>query len=189
MESINEDGKMTANLRKIRVYHGTLDSNANAIYKDGFIYSKEENEWLGHGVYFFSQYSNAKQWAITEKKKSKHRNKSEISVVICAILKASKDNFLDLDRCDDMSKLEREIDILFYSPEGKAHGLPEFLNDAEQRCFYCNYYRKIHPEIKIMAYTFCALKITKYGFPTNINSKQYCVTDNDTIELGIKEVV
>jgi hypothetical protein len=36
-------------------YHGTDASCVESICKEGFRISDKENEWLGHGVYFFTQ--------------------------------------------------------------------------------------------------------------------------------------
>jgi len=52
-------------------YHGTSEECANSIMETGFITSKNHDDWIGHGVYFFINgiscpKSNAEEWAKNE---------------------------------------------------------------------------------------------------------------------------
>ena len=50
-------------------YHGTNKEYSSLIVKNGFKSSQGNDEWLGHGVYFFIEgilcpKQNAREWAI-----------------------------------------------------------------------------------------------------------------------------
>ena len=52
----------------INVFHGTLKEWAFDIVDNGFMDPKRrdsDDHWLGHGIYFYPCYEEAKRWAIT----------------------------------------------------------------------------------------------------------------------------
>lgn len=56
-------------MQKIIGYHGTKAKNVNPILKNGFIIAPKkdgDNHWLGHGIYFYSDYELADWWARTK---------------------------------------------------------------------------------------------------------------------------
>lgn len=63
---------MTTEENKIYIgYHGTNYENVESILKNGFRISDKADEWLGHGIYFFTKgisdpIENAKEWAINQ---------------------------------------------------------------------------------------------------------------------------
>lgn len=81
------------------VYHGTGLSNYEEIIKtQQFIYQKRKNHWLGNGVYFFVEdFTRAKRWA---------EGKSTDPVVIETEFDFESNELLDLDKSDDLNKLD-----------------------------------------------------------------------------------
>ncbi len=63
---------MTTSDNKVYIgYHGTNYENVESIIKHGFRVSDNADEWLGHGIYFFTEgisdpIENAKEWAINQ---------------------------------------------------------------------------------------------------------------------------
>ena len=63
---------MTTSDNKVYIgYHGTNYENVESIIKHGFHVSDNTDEWLGHGIYFFTEgisdpIENAKEWAINQ---------------------------------------------------------------------------------------------------------------------------
>jgi len=85
-------------------FHGTSSTNADAILKTGFRPSLGDGEWLGDGVYFFTEgisppQNNAVKWAIAQ---SWDNDKKKYTYIDYSIIKADiyveEDNFLDLTR-------------------------------------------------------------------------------------------
>ncbi|UXR73366.1 hypothetical protein MUA48_08300 [Staphylococcus sp. IVB6238] len=69
-------------------YHGTSREAANLITQNKcFKKSKKEDEWLGHGVYFYELIEKAKWWS--EKKKD--------PVVIETPITVSEEKFINFD--------------------------------------------------------------------------------------------
>ncbi|WP_309733732.1 hypothetical protein [Chamaesiphon sp. OTE_75_metabat_556] len=68
-------------------YHGTSQTKATSILKNGFLTSDNDYDWLGTGIYFFQDAPmRAKQWAIEQH--------SQEPAVICARIQL--DNCIDL---------------------------------------------------------------------------------------------
>ncbi|QBX08330.1 hypothetical protein [Streptococcus gordonii] len=85
------------------VYHGTGLSNYEEILKtQQFIYQKRKNHWLGNGVYFFVEdFTRAKRWA-----EGNRPDKSTDPVVIETEFDFESNELLDLDKSDDLNKLD-----------------------------------------------------------------------------------
>lgn len=79
------------------LYHGTSSKNVSSIVEYGFIKKPNQEDWLGHGVYFFTYgitcpKDNALQW-------SKNNNMQNISYkasVLKTKITVSNDKLLDL---------------------------------------------------------------------------------------------
>ncbi|AKI57061.1 hypothetical protein ACFKI6_07885 [Streptococcus agalactiae] len=85
------------------VYHGTGLSNYEEILKtQQFIYQKKKNHWLGNGIYFFVEdFTRAKRWA-----EGNRPNKETEPVVIETNFYFESSELLDLDKSDDLSRLD-----------------------------------------------------------------------------------
>lgn len=172
---------------KMSGFHGTRDSCSGGIIKNGFNHSKKSNEWLGNGIYFFAQYDHADWWARKEYKR--FGNVNDLPVVIFANINCNNDEFIDFDIYENMEKFEKEIGPIVLSFGSGGEGAPNFKDENELRCFCCNFYKKVHTNIKMMTYSFpVRSELSILGFPKK--KRQYCINDNSIIiELKKKGVV
>lgn len=155
---------------KMTAYHGTSAAAAASIRKEQhFRESEEDNEWLGSGVYFFRYKGHAREWT------------KGMGDVLTATLEFDDREFLDLDDPDQREALNREM-------EGLADVLTRGgvirpgKNEMRKRwCLSCNLYRKLHPEIGIISYTFPRHNPPPglSGFSSNAN--QICVSRHEII--------
>lgn len=166
-------------------YHGTLADRADSIIANGFNRSSKEIEWLGFGVYFFDSFSNAKAWAIQEH----DRQKGDASppVVLAVTIRTLKSDFLDLDERSTMRSFEKELKRGYQAMFGSGNGgAPNFKDKRELRCFWCNFYTKIHPNIKVIAFTFHRIQCNEFGFRLVYGQRQLCVVDSACIGMPPK---
>lgn len=167
--------------RQIVGYHGTTKRNADEILRCGrFNDSTKENEWLGHGVYFFEYKAHAIEW-------TKHdRFKDEVVQVLASDLIFEESQLLDLDNPADYADLKDVITRLVakYNEEGKYISIkPNALAlRSKQWCFACNTIRELQPNIGIIIYTFPIKMTTDYekGFFQK-NQRQICVSKHSII--------
>ena len=167
--------------KQIVGYHGTTKNHAEAILRCGRFYdSTKDNEWLGHGVYFFEHKGYAVEWT------KQDRFKYEIGHVLAADLIFDEIQLLDLDDPYDYAILEDVINKLLerYNNEGKSIVIKEkgLAEKSKQWCFACNAIRKLQPNIGIIIYTFQMYRPTDYarGFFQK-NQRQICVSDHRII--------
>lgn len=176
---------MSADTLTLVGYHGTLKDRANCIEREGFQASNKPIEWLGFGVYFFANWRNAEYWARQEFQRS--GSKSNPPVVLTADINVGRDGFLDLDWPQSMEEFCRELEKLgrlMFSGGGK--GAPNFKNDQERRCFWCNCYKQAHPQLQVIAYSFPCGSFNWFGFPDK--RRQLCVMDDTCISMPPRRV-
>ena len=188
-------------LQKIVGYHGTKSENVDSILKEGFKIKKSkkgDNHWLGHGIYFYSDYELADWWAQTKVKKHNQKyGENNVAAVIRAVIKA--DNILDLDSPFALKKfkeyqeeLEKQIveqGIVLDFTQGKGK-ISERI-----RCFWLDAVKQEY-NIQVIIYTFTqnnpSYVDSKYhiysqdGYSLNsmglaYHEKQICVTENALI--------
>lgn len=89
-------------------YHGTSVDKANKIMDIGFIPSKNSNDWLGHGIYFFIDgiscpKNNAEEWAKNQAWDSDRKYyKYKTYSVIQARVDVQNSRILDLTTTDGL---------------------------------------------------------------------------------------
>lgn len=160
---------------KICAYHGTSARAAARIRRERFFWeSRQDNEWLGTGAYFFTARKDAEDWTV----KMKHRLKD--GTVLTVQLAYEDREMLDLDDSAQLSAFNCELEKL-EQRIGK-NGTTNFdgSNGRERQwCFACNLYRKLHPEICITSYTFHRglSGISQFGR----NERQLCVSQQRII--------
>lgn len=162
-------------------YHGTTENTASVIKKENrFLSSVKDNEWLGNGVYFFAKKEHAAWWA-----REQGRLKDEPAAVLSVMIQCEKFEYLDLDVLTNMIKVKKTITETY-----KIGYYPSFKNVDELRCFCVNFYIELHPEYKVMSYTFPHdIKFNEIGFPCVVERRQHCVSDNSCINIVNLEVV
>jgi len=169
-------------VQEIIGYHGTKDKYVDAILKDGFRIAtprEGDNHWLGHGIYFYSDYELADWWAKTKVDTHNERyGNTDSAAVIKAIIKA--DVILDLDIPFSMRKfneylkaLERKLvkeGMVLDFTKGKGR------ESDRIRCFWMDMVKKEY-NIEVIIYTFTR------NNPSYVNSK-YHVNSEDQYSLG-----
>lgn len=177
---------MPDNCLNITAYHGTLVDRATCIEATGFNKSNKEIEWLGYGVYFFDTFDNAKYWAIQECKRQKGPSSP---VVLMVTIHTEKDGLLDLDDPATMDLFRSDLNKAYTAMFGDGRtGAPNFKDNRDQRCFWCNYFTKTHPKIKVIALTFPRIHYDKFGIPSVYKNRQLCVLDNACIRMPPKRL-
>jgi len=158
---------------KMTVYHGTSGKAAESIRREQHFHeSKKDNEWLGHGVYFFAYPLHAALWIA--------RRKLEEGTVLTVQLCFEDKELLDLDDPEQLDALNREMSRL-NQRIGDKIALPPADKDTlwKRWCLGCNLYRKLHPEIGIISYTFPQRKVGAACFHNN--ERQLCVSRHEMI--------
>lgn len=157
-------------------YHGTIKTNAEKILSSkNFIESNNDDEWLGHGIYFFADIENAIKWA--NERASRYK---ESAIVLSVDIKCDADKYLDLDY-----KVNRDKVSLFMKDilEKRGKDLSFCKRDEEKRCISFNLYKKMC-NIDVMGFSFFR-KIKKgnsldrdlLGL-SSIPEKQICVSNH-----------
>ena len=121
-------------------YHGTSTTNGHSIIASKtFKYSNGPKEWLGKGIYFYENITDAQQWV----------KDGQPSCVISAIIKSSKKYILDLDTDTGKSKFFEAIELFVkYNPNTP-------INKAqENQCAVCNLVHQLHPKYKLFMGSF-----------------------------------
>lgn len=166
-------------------YHGTLSDRVASIKKTGFRHSGKPIEWLGAGVYFFTEFSDAAYWARQELRRSP--GKTAVPVVIIVDIKITRRELLDLDVPDTQREFQNELKAMYDSMFGDGGlGAPRFKDERERRCFWCNCYMRQHPELKAIALSFPLQRFDTFGFPAK--RRQMCVVDAARICMPPKKV-
>lgn len=108
-----ESSKPNDKTKEFIGYHGTSEESAKLIVESNFIPSKNHDDWLGYGVYFFIEgitcpKNNATEWAICHAWDNENKsNKYNAYSVIKVCLNVSKDKLLDLTTNDGLENFNR----------------------------------------------------------------------------------
>ena len=159
-------------------YHTTYSRYKDSIVENGFKVSSKSDDWLGEGVYFWDNETNANWW-------KKSSNLLKRCIFICD-LSCSLVNYLNLDT--DMKKFETYLQDYMSSSFGKKLAKPKFKNTNECKKFYCDLYCSKN-NICILSFTFEHDNINKFGFKIGtIKRRQICVKEPKCISIAsIKE--
>lgn len=151
-------------------YHGTTESCANNILAEGkYHISCSDKEWLGNGIYFYEQFSDAYNW--TEKT-------GEIKAVLHSVIKIEGREYLDID-----------------SPEGKNawKGILEYICEVEKikltgtaqenQCVACRMLWETNPDILVLAGSFASVPSkAKVLIDARPYRREFCVRNNKPIK-------
>lgn len=162
---------------RLTVYHGTSQKAAKSIEETQEIHDSQKNdEWLGHGAYFFVYPGHAIRWI--------YRNtKLQPGKIIKAKLEFKPDQLLDLDDPDQLEQMNKEL-LEFCKKIGRRISIkwPESKEKLHRIwCWGCDTYRELHREIGIICYTFAQ---NKYAFAPHYHytEKQLCVSNHQLIK-------
>lgn len=156
-------------------YHGTSKINAETIKEaNAFKKSIKNNEWLGHGVYFYELVEKADWWA-----KSRFKNNS---CVLKTVIDVEDEHYCNLDIPEKEDELVEFINELENNCEFNYvfHG-----NDDKRRCDLFNLYSK-YKEIHVLGATLESTnpkgKDVLLSFKYIRTEKQYCVYNKKCIK-------
>ncbi len=170
---------------KFTGYHGTTADRATSIEKmNEFNFSTKPKEWLGKGVYFFSEVEHAVDWAKTEVNKPTNSNKPYCRPATVLIVKISSEEskYIDFDDTSQMRRLECFINVIIGEMKKSGSAFPDFKDTHEQRCYYCNLYKEA-VSAKVLSYSFPKIRNNILGFQVEEKQKQYCVSDHSCIKI------
>lgn len=156
-------------------YHGTIKTNAEEILRTKFFKASiKNNEWLGKGIYFFTD----KKWAIWWAEQQANRRKEEMSILKVKI-NCEEKYYFDLYEEKNFEKANKEFLNLMNYFNKHTH-----MKDSEKQCALCEFYRRKY-NIKIISYLFFKEVNWKYkksgGFSRYEKQQQLSVFDNNCI--------
>jgi hypothetical protein len=149
-------------------YHGTTSSNAELILKNNYKISSGDKEWLGDGVYFYNELSDAYEWRESE-------------AILHSVIKIGEDEYLDIDSDEGKETFNKIIDII--SKEYKSiNNDPKYA--VQNQCAIMKIIWKCFPKIMAISASF-AKSPTRYRtlLDTRPKRKEFCVRDNSCIKL------
>lgn len=147
-------------------YHGTSRENGyNIIADKRFNLSSGKAEWLGTGIYFYREFSDALVW-------------SKDSTVLHAVIRVEEDEFLDIDSEQGLEVLRKVLALIETKYDMHIDGTPE-----ENQCAVANFIWQDNESIKLISASF-ATEPTKVKMliDSRIKRKEFCVRDNEYIK-------
>lgn len=179
-------------MEELYLYHGTELGCAKNILNKEFTIKRNDEHWLGNGVYFFEDEDLARWWTTNPTSKYGTTVK-EPAILKCKILIDEQD-ILDLRRLQDYKhfcNIYKDI----YLKKILRNGPDDAPKISQIRCAYCDFIQEYF-QYKIIIGTFykptqpyLPLKYGKYftKFELPYIEIQYCVFDNNVI-VG-KEII
>lgn len=151
-------------------YHGTTLKNAHNIFKSGqFIISNSDTEWLGSGIYFYYNLSDAYDWRDTE-------------AILHCVVKIDEDSFLDFDDKDAKKLLKDMIDFICESEDLISGFSDKYIQ--KNQCALMKMLWDSYPKLKVIAATFKKdERKIKFLLDPRSGRKEFCVRDNESIKL------
>lgn len=175
----------------IEGYHGTKSENIELICIENFNVNKDSNDklFLGSGIYFFIELSDALDWNIKKYKEIHHCIPTYEKIIekygiIKSIIVVDKEEILDLDKKDILRKFE----LLISKCNGKLITKEQYKNASNKTAAIINMmYSRGEIKRKVLLKTFFEPIGTKYlqGLK-NYPRKMVCVKNNDVIKENIK---
>ncbi|WP_239774584.1 hypothetical protein [Mammaliicoccus sp. N-M50] len=159
-------------------YHGTTRDSASSIILNNFEKSDKNNEWLGHGVYFYELYEKAEWWG---------SRKEEPAIIKSNIIVPAK-HYINLDKPSEEDKLGEFIRFIENSDEKLMSSGDEIV----KRCKLMNLYMR-YGDFKVISATFISTNRKYKQYLDSIGyvrtEKQICVHDTECIVYNEIEVM
>lgn len=150
-------------------YHGTTLESANSIIKEGkFNISKSETEWLGNGIYYYFDITDAYKWRNTE-------------IILHSVIKINDNEYLDIDT-DVGADIYNDIIECISNIQDKEINT-SVKNSQKNQCAVMKMIWDSNPDIKAISASFATT-------PTKVRTlldrrptrKEFCVRNNDVIK-------
>ena len=150
-------------------YHGTtMDSANNIINGEGFWISKGDTEWLGKGIYYYFDISDAYEWKDAE-------------AILHSVIKIDDKEYLDIDTKEGAGIFNQMIDHI---ADKQDKAISNSLRYAQQnQCAVMKMLWDSCPQIKVVSASFHKKK-TKVRTLLDRRDirKEFCVRNNDCIK-------
>ena len=141
-----------------RAYHKAGQENAERSLRwQSFYVSESDDLWLGNGIYFWENYTDACWW--------KGRNYVN-PVILSALLRCRQERFLDLDNKDQRESFIQEMSEVLAEVAGRGYTIKAKSIDIIAGGS-CNYYKRKYGTMLI-----------RYSFPEMSGRPQFCATDS-----------
>jgi len=157
-------------------YHATEKNKADNIIKTRFSYDKRDDHWLGQGIYFFEELSDAQNWC------------AKNFLIIKVVLGTVDDKILNLDKTDQMNGF-----LLFIKNVSPLIDTYSMGNCHQNMCFWLDMYKESN-DIDIIIHSFRKRNpLRRNGHIDEIENlvgklgvfykeTQYCATNNSCIK-------
>lgn len=174
-------------MEKISLYHGTELKNAKKILNGEFKVKKNDEHWLGNGIYFFEDESLARWWTTKPTTKFGTKQITKPTVIKCQI-EIEKKDILDL-RCLEDYNFFCEIYKDVYIKQVLRNSFEQPLEIKKLRCAFLDFMQERY-QYKMIVGTFYQpdqpYLPTNYGkyfkkFRLPYIEIQYSIFDNDII--------
>lgn len=173
-------------MKNMYLYHGTDIKLAKKILNEEFIIKRNDEHWLGNGVYFFGDESLARWW--TTNPSSKFSSPIKKPAILKCKVSVDEQDILDLRCLQDYAhfcKIYKEI----YLPAILKDGADSEPDISRLRCAYCDFIQEYY-QYKMIIGTFYKPNqpylpseygkyFTKFNLP--YIEVQYSVFDNNII--------
>lgn len=150
-------------------YHGTTLKSANSIIEEGkFNISKSETEWLGNGIYYYFDITDAYKWRNTE-------------IILHSVIKINDNEYLDIDTDVGADIYNDIIDFISNIQDKEIN--TSVKNSQKNQCAVMKMIWDSNPNIKAISASFATT-------PTKVRTlldrrptrKEFCVRNNDVIK-------
>lgn len=135
-------------------YHGTCTKYRSDIDEYGLDPSKckyRNDHWLGQGVYFFEDYSQALWWA--KDIASKSCNQDSFALIYKADIIVDKNQVLNLDNNNELDEFYTVMCKIIQGIESDGEKRYPIFTPGEFRAVYLDYYKQEY-NIAVIIYTF-----------------------------------
>lgn len=178
----------------MNIFHGTLKEWAFEIVNNGFVDPNRrdgDDHWLGHGIYFYPCYEEARQWAISKSNK----READYDVVVADVDKEKLCNLEDPIQRKKFNKFAHDLDetiknggirLDFTKGLDKRSRNFDIQVTKRKRCFTFDFFAN-HFKVAGVMYTFCMDRQFSSNHKTNFLlmpsiQTQICVYDKNIIE-------
>lgn len=149
-------------------YHGTTLEKANSIINEGvFHISNSDTEWLGEGIYFYFDITDAYKWRDSE-------------AILHSVIRIEDGEYLDIDSNTGTAIYNQMINYIS-SMQNKP--VPNSANVQQNQCAIMKMLWDTLPQLKVISASF---PTERTKFKTLLDKRprrrEFCVRDNDSIK-------
>ncbi len=150
-------------------YHGTTLDRANSILESGrFIESNGEREWLGKGIYFYFDISDAIAW-------------KEASAILHSVIRVDDAEYLDINTEEGTDIFNEAAECISFLQSKQVRSSA---NAQKNQCAIMNILWDSYPKLKVMS---AALPPYSKKVETVIDlrpqRREFCVRSNEFIKF------